>query len=175
MVFPNMQEQGPIWTEERMNAARAEAKRWAGTPHVNRLAVLGAGIDCVNLVFEILVAAGLIERRRMPFYDERLGALRRRNVIEDILLAHLHAQSVSPTAGGQFGDIVVCQCGRQTNHVGMIIDGQFWHVPGRGRVGPEAWEAWKDRTQNLVRIVRTGYKADPAALTWEKIRATLPE
>jgi hypothetical protein len=166
--------QETVWTPERQQRARAEAQRWAGTKHVNRLAVHGAGIDCVNLVSEILIAAGLIERRRMPFYDERLGSLRSRNVIEDILTGHLHAESIPAAAGGQFGDIVVCQCGRQTNHVGILIDGMMWHVPGRGRVGPEAWETWRPRTQNLVRIVGIGYKADPAALTWDKIRAIIP-
>lgn len=163
-----------VWTEERERLAIAAAHSWAGTKHVNRLAIRGAGIDCVNLIAEIMIAAGLIQRRRLPFYDERLGALRERNIIEDLLLNHFNAVRISPDEPPKFGDIVVCKCGRQTNHVGMIIAGQFWHVPGRGRVGPEPWEAWRNRAQCLVRIVGEGYKADPAALTWDKIRATLP-
>lgn len=160
-----------VWTEERKALARAECQRWAGTPHVNRVAVPGVGIDCIRLLIEILIGAGLYERRQLPFYDERLGALRTRNIIEDLFTSHLHANSLPPTASPAFGDLVVCQCGRQTNHVGMIIDGAFWHVPGRGRVGPESWEAWKGRVQSLVRITAPGFKADPGALTWAEILA----
>ncbi len=163
-----------VWTQERKALARAAASSWAGVPHQNRIAVPRVGIDCINFVCEVIIAAGIMERRRLPFYDERLGALRLRNVMEDILLAHLHADALQPTESPQFGDLVVCKCGRQTNHIGIIIDGAFWHVPGRGRVGPEAWAVWQPRAQSLVRLTGVGFRNDPAALTWESIRSTLP-
>ncbi len=162
-----------IWTPERQAAARASCAKWAGTPHQNRLALPGEGIDCVRFVSEILKDAGIIDEARLPFYDERLGALRERNVIEDILTAYLHAEPLPPDAPVEFGDLVVCQCGRQTNHVGIIIDGAMWHVPGRGRCGPASWENWWRRAQSLVRITGTGYREDPASLTWTRIRTKL--
>lgn len=163
-----------IWNDTRKAAARASCKKWGGTPHYNRLAVAGTGIDCVHLVSEILRDSGIIPAGfPMPFYDERLGSLRQRNVIEDIIAAYMHADSLPPDTAPEFGDIVVCQCGRQSNHVGIIIDGEMWHVPGRGRVGPSAWVTWKKKTQALMRLTADGFKVDPSGLTWEAIRTRL--
>lgn len=162
---------GSVWTPERQAKARKEASRWAGTKHQNRLALPGEGIDCVHFVFEVVIAAGICPRFPIAFYDERLGALRERNIIEDLLLSHLHAESHPPDEPPAFGDLVVAKCGRQTNHVGIILDGEMWHVPGRGRVGPAGWADWKPRTQSLVRITETGFIQDPAALTWAAIKA----
>lgn len=160
-----------VWTPERRRSARATCKKWAGIQHLNRRAVPGIGIDCVNFVLEVLFDAGVCERRPLPFYDERLGSLRDHNVIEDLFVEHFHA---APAMLPIFGDIVVCKCGRQTNHVGIMIDGMMWHVPGRGRVGPESWDAWSPRVQSLVRLEGTGYRNDPSGLTWDGIKAKLP-
>ena len=161
-----------VWTEARRTAARLACQAYAGTPHVNRLALPGEGVDCVHFVLAVLMAAGLVPAEtRLPAYDERLGRLRERNVIEDILLAHLHS---APAAFPAFGDIVVCKCGRQTNHVGIVIDGEFWHVPGKGRCGPEALENWRPRIQRFIRILAPGLKADPGELTAAGILAFAP-
>lgn len=154
-----------------------------GTRHVNRLCRAGEGVDCVNLVMVILTGAGIIPKPTLPFYDERLGSLRQRNVIEDIICAHLHVKRVAPTVSEgvgvnlppAFGDIVICRCGRQTNHVGIIIGLQetglaLCHVPALGFVSLEDWEAWKPRTQSLLRITGLGFKADPSKLTWQAVR-----
>lgn len=159
------------WTPERLALARIELEAWAGTPHRNRVAIKGQGVDCIRLVCQVLFAAGIVpEPPRFPYYDERLGVLRARNIIEDILVAHLHASS-QDTSTPKPGDIIVCNCGRQTNHVGLYLDGQMWHVPGKGMVGPEPWDTWAPRTQSLVRIHATGYKVQPGTLTWERIRS----
>jgi cell wall-associated NlpC family hydrolase len=159
-----------LWTPERLELLAAELKAWEGTPHVNRVAVRGQGVDCVRLVCQVLVAAGIIESPTLPFYDERLGVLRARNIIEDVLLTHLHGTRHEP-AEAQDGDIVVCRCGRQTNHVGIFYRGDMWHAPGKGRVGPEPWATWEARTQSLVRLHAVGYKVPPGTLTWDAIRA----
>lgn len=159
-----------LWTPERIELALAEARAWQGTPHKNRVALRGQGVDCIRFVCQVLAAAGVIEVPRFPFYDERLGVLRARNVIEDILLAHLDATACEPVEP-QDGDVVVCRCGRQTNHVGIFLAGDMWHVPGKGAVGPEPWGPWEARAQSLVRIHSTGYKVPPGTLTWDAIRA----
>jgi hypothetical protein len=162
-----------LWTDERQDRARATCRKWGGTPHVNRLALVGEGIDCIHFVAEVLIDAGIIERKKLPFYDERLGSLRSHNIIEDLLLAHLHAERLPPDSPA-FGDLVVTTVGRQTNHLGIYIDGAMWHVPGKGRVGPEAWADWRPRVQGLVRITEPGYSSDPALLTWDAIKAKAP-
>lgn len=135
------------------------------------MAVPGIGVDCIHFVLAVLVEAGIIDRPTLPAYDERLGALRERNVIEDILTAHLHAR---PAEAPEFGDIVVCRCGRQSNHIGIVIDDQMWHSPGKGYCGPEALANWRERIQSFVRIEQTGLRADPAELTARGILSFAP-
>jgi hypothetical protein len=127
-------------------------------------------VDCIHFVAAVVTLAGLIPRPQMPFYDERLGSLRNRNIMEDIVLEHCHAESHPVTDPPEFGDIVICQCGRQTNHTGIIIDGLMWHVPAKGFVAGEPWEEWQPRAQALVRITATGYKKDPSKLTWQEVK-----
>lgn len=172
-----------IWTPDRQARARRTMGDFLGTRHMNRLCLPGEGVDCVNLVLVILTGAGIIPKPTLPFYDERLGSLRQRNVIEDIVATHLHVKRVPPTVSDgvgdefapHFGDIVICRCGRQTNHVGIIMDQpgaplSMCHVPALGFVSLEDWQAWKPRTQALLRITATGFKADPSKLTWQAVR-----
>lgn len=164
-----------MWSQEQKQLANQACHEWSGTRHVNRIAVKGEGVDCVRFVAEILVAAGIIERPEFPRYDERLGVLRKHNIIEDILLQHLHAERIEPADGAQFGDIVVCSVGRQTNHVGIIAgdDLAMWHAPAKGSVGPANWIEWMPRTQSLVRLTAPGYRKVPA-LKWDEIQKMLP-
>lgn len=163
-----------IWTIEAKEKARTACREWQGTPHRNRVALKGEGVDCVKFVIEVLVAAGIMTRPALPRYDERLGLLRKHNVIEDILCHYLHAEAHEPADCPAWGDVVICTVGQQSNHVGIIVDGMVWHCPGRGAVGPEGWEDWKPKTQSLVRIRETGYRAEPT-LTWDQIRNRLPK
>ncbi len=153
-----------------MDLARAECARWAGTPHRNRIAVVGQGVDCLRFVFEVLIAAGVLPRFTLPRYDERLGILREKNVMEALILTHCHATVETEPA---FGDVVIFKCGAQSNHAGIIIDGECWHVPGRSRVGTEEWANVRKVTQSLLRLTATGFRESPEGLTWEKIRLTL--
>lgn len=152
----------PVWDYNRRVSARLACQAFAGTPHHSRMAIPGTGVDCVHFVMFVLQAAGLLPKMTLPSYDDRIGRLRERNIIEDLLTEHLHCER---TASPDFGDILVCRCGRETNHVGIVIDGEFWHVPGRGRCGPEALANWLPRTQCFLRITAPGLKADPALLT----------
>ncbi len=168
--LPQICGHGEVWTPERQEKARKAVHSWAGTPHKNRLRVKGLGVDCVNFMHAVLIEAEVVEFSRLPFYDERLGALRKTNLIEGIILAHVTA-TVHPPEDPQFGDLVICKCGRQTNHVGVIIDGEVWHCPFGSGVGPESWDdRWRSRTQSLVRITKPGYTKSPGSLTWPDIQ-----
>jgi NlpC/P60 family putative phage cell wall peptidase len=48
-----------------------EARKWLGTPYRAQAHVLGVGVDCVNLVNEVLCAVGAHERRELPVYRAR--------------------------------------------------------------------------------------------------------
>lgn len=49
----------------------AEARKWLGTPYRAQARMLGVGVDCVNLVNEVLCACGAHERRELPVYRAR--------------------------------------------------------------------------------------------------------
>lgn len=178
-----------LWTPERRASAQAAAERFRGTPHRNRLCLPGEGVDCINFVLAVLRAAEIIPGHRLPSYDERLGTFRKTNVMQAIFLRYLDAEALPAEAPQAFGDLVICRCGRQTNHVGIVLENDpptrespgraefgttvMWHVPARGFVGPEAWTLWSSRVQSLVRIRTAGLQADPGKLTWREIR-TMP-
>lgn len=161
-----------LWTPERRETARASCRAWAGTPHHNRIAVPGQGIDCINFVFEVLAAAGVVERFRLPRYQENLGVLRERNIMERLILDYFHAAAVPAPKESlpEFGDVAVWRCGMQSNHIGIVVDGEAWHVAGKSRVGPEAWPNVRKDLQSLLRFTASGWHTNPATLTWETIR-----
>lgn len=163
----------PLWTAARRELVRAEALRWAGTPHANRIAVPGQGVDCVRFVFELLTVAKVCDPFPISAYDGRLGALRNVNVMEGILVEYFNAHSVC-AGPPEFGDVAVFTCGDRSNHVGLCLDGgEVWHVPGKGRVGPEAWANVTKKLQGLVRFDAPGFREgmDPGKLTWAEIKA----
>jgi len=133
----------------------------------------GEGVDCINFVMAILEGSGVLPRTPLPFYDERLGSFRARNVMEDLFLRFFHAEAHEPEWNNgcpEFGDVVICKCGRQSNHVGIILDGWFWHVPSKGFCSPEPWPFWQFRAQRLVRFTQIGRREDPAGLRWRDIK-----
>lgn len=165
-----------IWTPERQEAARAECRRWAGTPHMNRISVPGQGIDCIRFVFEVVIAAGILERFDLPCYRESLGILRASNVMEALMREYGNSEPVDLSgrdAVHEFGDVAIFQCGAQSNHAGIVVDGAVWHVPGKGRVGPEAWVNVAPKLQRLMRFTAPGFRQDIRTLTWDKIKASI--
>lgn len=133
---------------------------------------MGQGIDCINFVFVVLAAAGVVEPFKLPRYQENLGVLRERNIMERLVLDYFNAVAVpAPRAAMPgFGDVVVFKCGAQSNHIGIVIDGEVWHVPGNGRVGPEAWPNVRRTAQSLLMFTAPGFHTDPSTMTWELIR-----
>lgn len=165
-----------IWTDERKEGARAVCRRFAGTPHRNRMAVPGknGGVDCIHFVIQVMIGAGVIPKVKLPAYDERMGIWRERNIIEDIILQYAAGDSLPPETPEEFGDIVICAVGRQTNHVGIIVDGVMWHVRGQGYCGFEPLVVWKDRTQSLIRLTATGLIRDPGTMAADQLRIAPP-
>jgi cell wall-associated NlpC family hydrolase len=162
--------QEKVWTARRRVIASNTAEAFRGTKHVNRLALPGEGVDCIHFVMAVLEAAEIVPRFQLPFYDERLGSFRARNVMEDLFNMHFHVSIHQPINPPEFGDVVICKCGRQANHVGIVLDGWLWHVPANGYCIPEDWGHWQHRVQSLIRFNATGLKADPNGLRWSQIK-----
>lgn len=118
----------------------------------------------------VLESAGVVPVFRLPNYDERLGSFRERNVMEDLFATHFHVERHDVTVTPQFGDVVVCSCGRQSNHVGILMDGWFWHVASQGICLPDSWGQWQHRSQAILRFTATGYRKDPKGLRWRDIK-----
>lgn len=154
-----------IWTQERQDKARAEADAWHGTPHYDRMKKKGVGVDCINFVSAILEAAGLWPAFRMPGYSTRTGLGRRENVIERILHKVAHCETISETAEWAFGDIVVFTVGRQSNHVGIYLDGFIWHSQARHLVEPIPVDrSTSESVQAVIRLTGEGFKAAPETI-----------
>lgn len=118
----------------------------------------------------VLESAGVVPRFRLPNYDERLGSFRAHNVMEDLMAMHFHVERHDVTATPEFGDVVVCSCGRQSNHIGILLEGWFWHVPAKGICLPDSWGNWRHRSQAILRFTQVGIRQDPKGLRWRDIK-----
>lgn len=155
-----------VWTPERRQRAIAYAHDMRGTPHVDRIAIKGVGIDCVHFVSGVIIASGISESFRLPFYKPQWGIGRRNNVLERVTLDCLHCHVIDEREYLQFGDIAIFKVGRQSNHVGVILDGDLWHVRLGRMVEPEPVTIPLLQTlQAAIRIDATGLKKRPESLT----------
>jgi cell wall-associated NlpC family hydrolase len=155
-----------LWTPEVQALGLAEAQRWHGTQHRDRMAKVGVGIDCLYFVREILVAAGLLPSWRFPFYKPAWGVGRDFNVMERVFLKCCHARVLDDGEPWLDGDILVFSVGRQSNHVGMILGGQVWHsVAARGVENVDLDHSITDAMQSVLRLVEPGFISRPEELT----------
>ena len=129
----------PFFSEEsRRNKLCLEAARWIGTPFVAHGAIRGAGVDCVNLVGQILIACGHATDFAMPHYAMDGGKHNRTSQLLDYLDARHDFVRVSSATGviappqvdwTQPGDVLCFTIGRSSHHVGMLVRGKtFVHA-----------------------------------------------
>lgn len=163
-----------IWTPERQAAARREAEEWRGTPHFDRMKSKGVGVDCINFVAAVVQASGIWPTFTMPGYSTRTGLGRSENVIERILLKLCHCEPVGETEEWQFGDIVIFTVGRQSNHVGIFLDGFIWHSMARHLVEPmPVHRSTFEAVQGVLRLTGDGFREGqgPQNITPEDFKA----
>lgn len=146
-----------IWTAERQALAIAEIMRWIGTPHINRLAQVGVGVDCIQFVLAVLVASEIIPQREVAAYSVMDGAHNPSGVLAGEIEKHLHVQSVSVDAP-QFGDIAVFYNGQQSAHVGFITGPAVWHSLSGFGVTRGGFNVWRRRIKYLYRLNQIGFK-----------------
>lgn len=92
-----------------------EARRWIRTPYHHRARVLGAGVDCVQLLVAVYEAVGLVRNVALPSYppdwflhsnDERY--------LKGLLAFADRVETPLP------GDIAVFRHGRAVSHAGIV-------------------------------------------------------
>lgn len=147
-----------IWTNDRVTKAVATLIKWHGTPHRDRIAVVGQGIDCVMLVNEVLVDAEILPRIQFPAYSTNDGmhnkSLRLAKAVEGLL----HVEQVS-TDGTRFGDIAVCRNGQQSAHVMFLTETRVWHSLAGVGVTNGKLNIWKARFEFVYRLTADGFKS----------------
>jgi NlpC/P60 family putative phage cell wall peptidase len=59
-----------------------EARTWLGTSYRHQANIKGLAVDCVNLVHEVYVATGAMDRRELPAYRTRPDGTLRGRIVE---------------------------------------------------------------------------------------------
>jgi len=153
-----------IWDETRKALALAECNRWHGTPHRNRMAQVGVGVDCIQFVNEILIASNVIERQPLGAYDVNDGTHNPSQRLAAAIKFALDVESV-PLDQCAFGDLAVFNTGRQSGHVGFCGDGCLWHSLADRCVTKSQLNLWRGSIQFLFRIKSLGLKNSPQLAT----------
>lgn len=156
------------WTAEAEAEAVAQCANFRGTPHQQRRAVPGRGVDCVQFVVAVLQAAGMLPTFRWPQYRQDIGFALNRNQLGDLMVQAFNAE-ILPVAGWEprTGDVGIFRCGRTSNHCGIVVAGRFWHVTTSTPVHDTAVKAISGTLQEVVRLTAPGLRSDP-----EKLKTT---
>lgn len=113
--------------EDRQRALASEAGRWIGTPFFHRAASLGHGVDCVNLLHEILVGVQAIPRLQLPSYklDHAKHTTRTQLLVFLLTAPELAGRLVMVPAHAERvpGDLIGLQAGHTDHHLAMQIHG----------------------------------------------------
>lgn len=145
--------------------ARASCARWRGTPHRNRIAIKGGGIDCIRFIAEVLIDAGVVDRRPLPSYPLSWGVASPESRMGLVMAQMMDVERIPVSDWTPaFGDICIFKVGSQSNHCGIVIDGEVWHVSRNHAVGPEGLEHCRPRLQEALRIRRPGWTREPGSV-----------
>jgi cell wall-associated NlpC family hydrolase len=114
----------------RRAAVAVEARRWIGTPYHHHGRVLGAGVDCVQLLCAVFEACGLAQR--IDCGDYAWDWHQHQNA--ELYLQGLLQRGAVEVAAPDVGDVALFRFGRTWSHGGLVVDGgQIVHAYlGRG-------------------------------------------
>jgi hypothetical protein len=150
-----------IWTEERKALARLSFAKWHGTPHRDRLALVGVGIDCINLIAEVLTDAGIVQRRPFTGYKLDHGTHRQSQRLHAAISNALHVEALPSGAPSEFGDLWSFSTGNRSGHCAIVGDGVIWHAMGNNRVTFTELERWQPELDKAYRLTDLGWYVDP--------------
>lgn len=124
----------------------------------------GMGIDCINLIHEILVFADILPRKSFHGYDAGLGRDEITDKLKRVLKHVLFVEEVSAPA---FGDIIIFKTGTRAGHCAFFDDychpksPKIWHAMAGKRVMASDFAEWKTEVDCILRLVQKGWKHDP--------------
>lgn len=149
-----------IWTPERQALAVASLNKWQGTPHKNRIAVVGVGVDCIKLVYEVLVDSNVLPRASFGGYDVDSGMWAESTLLQDTIMNCMFGRWV--TSDFEFGDIFIMKTGKRSAHCGFYTaDGYIWHALARRFVTRSDFVLWKREIVGMVRLEQIGFRTNP--------------
>lgn len=151
-----------IWTPERKELALKSCEKWRGTPHKNRMSVLGVGIDCIKFVNEVLADSGIIDLQQFGGYDIQEGMFGVSDVLKKAVENSLHCERVD-VSKNQFGDIAVFRNGMMAGHCGFLDETHIWHSLAGHFVTRSGYRLWNHDIEFLFRITKTGLKRSAQA------------
>lgn len=150
-----------IWTSHRKALAYDSLVKWRGTPHRNRMAEVGVGIDCVHLLHEVITDAGVVQTRvQFGGYDVQDGQFdvseRLQNIVQDCL--HVAPASIEQM---EFGDIVIFKTGKRSGHLGFYDGASIWHALADRCVTKSQLALWRHDIAVNLRLTELGWKNHP--------------
>lgn len=135
-----------------------EAAEWMDTPFAGHAAVKGAGVDCVRLTAEIMLACGLIPGYEFPPYTLQWARHQSRSIILEWLDACPQVVRLPDGEAARFGDVVCFKIGRCVHHVGIVLDPpRFLNSVEGSRVSMCQLDdsTWAKRRECLYRPINT--------------------
>jgi len=157
-----------IWTPERQALALVSVEKWRGTPHRDRMAVAGVGIDCIHFVAAVLTESGVIPMFRFPGYNPSEGLHERSERIASGFARCLHAAEADKTAP-MFGDLAVFKTGRASGHCGFVLGDTLAHALAHQSVIVSNYRIWRPAVHRIFRIEATGFRVTPSDL-WRDLQ-----
>lgn len=149
-----------VWTAERIALAQVSCNKWHGVKHCNRMAIPGVGIDCVQLIREILADAGVIEACSFGDYDVIDGMHNVSQRLSNAVQFALDVESVGLDTV-QFGDIAIFRTGKRSGHIGFCTGKNIYHALANLCVTRSQFSLWRHEIEFLYRIKSVGLKNNP--------------
>lgn len=147
-----------IWTPERKELAIATLKKWHGTPHRDRLAIVGVGIDCAQLINEVLIDSGIVQRIELGAYDTADGLHNVSHRLARAIELLLHVQRVS-TDNPEFGDIAIYKTGTRSGHCAFITGREVFHSLAGVGVTHGQYRLWRHQIEFVYRLTQINFKS----------------
>lgn len=154
-----------IWTGERKITAHASLEAWKGTPHHNRIAIRGVGVDCIKFVCKIYSEAGIFPDIDFHGYSVDDGMWKESTRLQDTMLRCLHSEWVPSDQQFEFGDIAIFKTGDRSAHCGFVTGEDYvWHALGHRMVTKSDMCLWRRAIIGVVRVTQEGYIVRPDKL-----------
>lgn len=160
--------------EEDYDSACGVALEWLGTPHRNRIAILGpnGGIDCLHYVAAIMVAANLVPKFQFPYYHHAVGIRDRVNIMEGLFILCCDAAVLDPSEPVTNGDVMIFKSGIITNHAGIIMAANLCESEALSGVRTREVDRYSiDQFQSVLRLRSRGFIREPGTLTRDELYA----